>query len=179
MYIYKLEYEGLILYVGKTKNMKNRYYQHCDKKNESCGSRDIPEDMHWTMILLEECEDILATSREQHFFDTLKPLYNKNRPGQTQKEYNRAHLEVHREASRKYDAAHREQRRETYRRHHAANREARNAKKREAMRKYHEANKDAINAKRKERRRIARASSQGDAALTTHLPVEAASSTPL
>jgi excinuclease UvrABC nuclease subunit len=119
MFIYKLEYEGLVLYVGQTKNMKNRYCQHCNKKNKTSGTREIPEDMHWTMVLLEDCEDVLATSREQHFFDTLKPLYNKQRPGQSQREY---------------EAAHSEQRREVMRKYHAANRETRNAKQRERYR---------------------------------------------
>jgi len=116
MFVYKLEYEGLVLYVGRTKDMRNRYYHHCNKKDSSCGSREIPDHMPWTMVLLEECEDVLATSREQHFFDTLKPLYNMNRPGQTHKEYRRAHPEVYREANRKY---------------HAANKDALNAKSRE------------------------------------------------
>ena len=131
MFVYKLEYEGLILYVGKTKNMRNRYYKHCNKKDSSCGSRDIPDNMPWTMTLLEECEDVLAISREQHFFDTLKPLYNKQRPGQTWQEYRRAHQEQHREAYRKYLAAHAEQNRASKRKYHAANRDAINAKRRE------------------------------------------------
>lgn len=144
MFIYMLQNEGLILYVGRTTDFKRRYREHCYRR-DSCGSREIPTDMPWTMALLEECEDVLGASREQYFFDTLKPLYNVRRPGQTQKEY-----------QHKYYAAHPEQRRETLRKYEAANRETRNARKRE-------------------RRRIAHASSQADAALTTHLPVEAAS----
>jgi hypothetical protein len=129
--VYKLEYEGLILYVGKTKDMRNRYYQHCCRENNSCGSRDIPLDMQWKMVLLEECEDVSGASREQFYYDALKPLYNIKRPGQTQKEYRRAHPEVHREVNRKYQAAHPEQRREAYRKYRAANRETLIAKQRE------------------------------------------------
>jgi len=133
MFIYMLQYEGLVLYVGKTKNMKNRYSKHCNRK-DSCGSRNIPDDFHWTMVLLEECEDVLATSREQHFFDTLKPLYNKQRPGQSRREYQRTHPEAHKESCRKWIAAHAEQNREAKRKYHAANRETRNAKQRERVR---------------------------------------------
>lgn len=115
MFVYMLQYEGLILYVGKTTDYKRRYREHCYRR-DSCGSRDIPTDMPWTMALLEECEDVLGTSKEQFYYDSLKPLYNKKRPGQTHAEYQRAHPEVHREASRKF---------------HAANRETCNAKRRE------------------------------------------------
>jgi predicted GIY-YIG superfamily endonuclease len=140
MFIYKLEYEGLVLYVGQTKDMKNRYSKHYNRK-DSCGSRDIPDDFHWTMVLLEDCEDVLATGREQFYYDTLKPLYNIKRPGQTLQEYQRgykaAHPEQRRESSRKYEAAHREQRRESGRRYYEANKEvfaARQRKRREKAR---------------------------------------------
>jgi hypothetical protein len=39
------------------------------------------------MKVLEETTDALGTQREQHFYDTLKPLYNYKRPGQTKKEW--------------------------------------------------------------------------------------------
>jgi len=119
MFIYMLQYEGLVLYVGQTKDMTNRYYKHCDKKSNTSGSRDIPDDFQWSMVLLEECEDVLATSREQHFFDTLKPLYNKNRPGQSRREY-------------LVNCP--EQKRATDRRYYEANRDAINAKRRERAR---------------------------------------------
>ena len=45
--------------------------------------------MEWEIKLLEECEDDIATMREQYYYDTLKPFYNNNRPGQTKKEYKR------------------------------------------------------------------------------------------
>jgi hypothetical protein len=43
--------------------------------------------MDWTMKVLEETTEALGTEREQYFYDTLKPLYNQCRPGQTRKEY--------------------------------------------------------------------------------------------
>ena len=171
MFVYKLEYEGLVLYVGKTKDMRNRYYKHCSRKNHSCGTRDIPLDMPWKMSVLEECEGVMGVSREQFYYDTLKPLYNKYRPGQTNAEWRRLHSEKVRETYRKYDAAHRQQRREYHHKYDAANREQR----REARRKHQAANRETINAKKREKRRIARASSQGDAALITPMLTEAAS----
>jgi len=51
------------------------------------GSRDIPTWIGWEMVLLEECADDLGIAREQHYYDTLKPLYNYKRPGQTASEY--------------------------------------------------------------------------------------------
>jgi predicted GIY-YIG superfamily endonuclease len=119
MFVYKLEYEGLVLYVGQTKDMTNRYYKHSNKKSNRSGSRYIPDDFQWSMVLLEECEDVMGTSREQHFYDTLKPLYNKKRPGQTHAEYLVNCPEQNRASKRKY---------------HAANRDAINAKRREIRR---------------------------------------------
>lgn len=159
MFLYKLECEGLVLYVGKTVDMKERYYKHCCRKDTS-GSREIPHDMVWSMVLLEDCEDILGTSREQYYFDTLKPLYNKCRPGQTQLEYKRSHPE---------------QRREINRRYHEAHRETHNAKSKEGMRRHYAKNKDAINARRRE---IARAKKQLSGVAATQSQEDGASSAP-
>lgn len=156
MFVYKLECEGLVLYVGKTKNMKERYYNHCSRKNR-CGSGEIPNDMVWKMVLLEECEDVVGTSREQYYYDTLKPLYNRCRPGQTNREYKRTHPEKMRENNRRY---------------REANREAHRAWGRESMRRYYDKNRDAINARRRE---IARAKKHLNGALTTQSQEEVAS----
>jgi len=151
VFVYKLEYESLVLYVGRTVDMKRRYREHCRRRGG--GSSEIPADMAWSMILLEECEDALGVTREQNYYDTLKPLYNRNRPGQTDSEYKRAHPEKSREYCRKYDAA---------------NREARNAKRLER----HHANREACNAKRKERYY---AKKQSNAVLATQSQEEVAS----
>jgi len=42
--------------------------------------------MGWEIKLLEEAPDAEAVSREQHYYDTLKPWYNYQRPGNTAKE---------------------------------------------------------------------------------------------
>lgn len=156
VFIYKLECEGLVLYVGRTKNINDRYRKHCTRKDKS-GSREIPEDMIWSMVLLEECEDVLGTTREQYYFDTLKPLYNRQRPGQTNREWHHTHPEKMREACRRYIAA---------------NRETWNAKSKESVRRYRAKNKDAINARQRERR--ARAKTQLSGALATQSQEEVA-----
>ena len=76
----------LVLYVGKTKRLKMRECTHRSKTKNDCSSRHIPDYTDWTMNVLEETTDALGTSREQYFYDTLKPLYNYQRPGQTRQE---------------------------------------------------------------------------------------------
>ena len=48
------------------------------------------------MTLLEECGVEDKGKREQFYYDTLKPLYNIYRPGQTHTEYNRAYRQSER-----------------------------------------------------------------------------------
>ena len=86
MRIYQLECEGLCLYVGQTvKSLVDRARRHRWQGNEAT-SRYIPKDCEWTIQLLEECPDEQGTAREQYYYDTLKPLYNIQRPGQTPEE---------------------------------------------------------------------------------------------
>ena len=85
-FIYALMWGHLVLYVGKTINMKERERGHRSGKDSS-GSRDIPNEYDWIMVLLEECEDALWTTREKYWYDTLHPLYTKCRPGTTAKEW--------------------------------------------------------------------------------------------
>jgi len=75
----------LVLYVGKTKDWKKRERQH--RNGHSQCSKYIQEHPDWTMKVLEETTDALGPQREQYFYDTLDPLYNQCRPGQTRKEY--------------------------------------------------------------------------------------------
>lgn len=174
VFIYKLECEGLVLYVGRTKNINDRYRKHCTRK-DTCGSSEIPHDMIWKMVILEECEDVVGTSREQYYYDTLKPLYNKCRPGQTRREYQRAHPEQKKESNRRYREANREAyrawSREGMRRYRAKNKDANNARNREYCRRYRDKNRDAINARRLE---IARAKKHLNGALTTQSQEEVA-----
>ena len=86
--IYELNYQGLCLYVGKTKQLLYfRGKKHQSKGNTS-NSRNIPDELcPWEIKLLEECDDKDGTAREQHWYDTLMPLYNICRPGNTYEDY--------------------------------------------------------------------------------------------
>jgi len=86
MKIYALMSRQLVLYVGKTKQtLKDREGRHRGRWNEA-HSKYIPDWIDWEIKLLEEVPDDQATTKEQHYYDTLKPLYNRNRPGQTAKD---------------------------------------------------------------------------------------------
>jgi len=97
--IYALVSGQLILYVGKTiVSLKEREINHRVPSNKAC-SKYIPDYVDWTIKLLEEVSDIDSISKEQYYFDTLKPLYNRCRPGQTKKEY--CQTDAYKERNRK------------------------------------------------------------------------------
>ena len=83
-FIYALIDSGLVLYVGKTIDIKERERQHRGGRDSS-GSRDIPKYFDWVMIQLEECD--IWTHRERFWYDKLNPLYNRCRPGTTAKQW--------------------------------------------------------------------------------------------
>jgi len=88
-YIYALMWGELVLYVGHTvQTLRQRANRHRCKKDNRCYSRFIPDDIDWDIVLLEECTTEMALMREQYYYDSLKPLYNKCRPynGLTQNE---------------------------------------------------------------------------------------------
>ena len=80
MYIYALVSGQLILYVGKSKYLKLREEYHRSKKYNDCGSRDIPDYIDWEIIKLEKVIEDISNIRERYYYDTLKPLYNINKP---------------------------------------------------------------------------------------------------
>jgi len=84
--IYALISGQLILYVGQTKNPERREQYHHRNSNK-CASRYIPKWCDWKLVILEEVPDDNALIKEQYYYDTLNPLYNRKRPGQTQREY--------------------------------------------------------------------------------------------
>ena len=55
------------------------------------------------MVTLEQCSVEEGTAREQFWYDTLKPLYNSNRPGQTKTESKAEWCKVNRDAKLAYD----------------------------------------------------------------------------
>ena len=85
IYIYALVSDELVLYVGKTKRLKRREWEH--RNGDSQCSQYVQEYPDWVLKVLEETTAALGTEREQYFYDTLDPLYNQCRPGQTMKEY--------------------------------------------------------------------------------------------
>jgi transketolase C-terminal domain/subunit len=98
--IYELVSDQLCLYVGKTGvSLGERASRHRCKGNTTF-SRHIPDYTEWDIKLIEECDDAVATEREQYWYDTKKPLYNYKRPGQTEKERNKRYRQT--EAGRKY-----------------------------------------------------------------------------
>ena len=80
MYIYALVSGQLILYVGKSKYLKLREEYHRSKKYNDCGSKDIPDYIDWEIKKLEKVTENIANIRERYYYDTLKPLYNINKP---------------------------------------------------------------------------------------------------
>jgi hypothetical protein len=86
-HIYALVSGQLILYVGKTtQTLKKRGQQH-RRKNNRCCSKYIPEYIDWTIRLLETVTPEKSIEKEKYYYDTLKPLYNYQRPGQSKREY--------------------------------------------------------------------------------------------
>lgn len=85
-HIYALVSGQLILYVGSTNKLKKREHWHRYSKYNFTMSKNIPKYIDWTMKLLETVPDEQRIVKEQHYYDILKPFYNKNRPGQTQSE---------------------------------------------------------------------------------------------
>ena len=98
--IYALVSGQLVLYVGRTNNMKQRENYHRGAYNK-CHSKYIPSYIDWNIKLLEEVQDNIGKIKEQYYYDTLKPLYNKCRPNTTNKEAVKKYTNSNRETIRK------------------------------------------------------------------------------
>ena len=80
-YLYALKCEELVLYVGQTTDLGKRFADHI-RRDSKCGSADIPKNMDFYIEVLKYVNTKKeATHNEQFYYDTLKPLYNKYRPG--------------------------------------------------------------------------------------------------
>ena len=153
MFIYGLYSGQLVLYIGKTiVSLKARATNHRSTCNKT-SSRYIPPYIDWEIRLIEECQDAQGTLREQYWYDTLKPLYNICRPGQTKEEYYQS--EARKEAQRRY--AQTEARKEAHRIYHQteARKEARriyqqSEARKEAHRIYYQKKKAKLNLTDKE-----------------------------
>lgn len=82
MWIYALVSGELILYVGQTKSIERRMREHKNKKTGT-GSTDIPAYIDWDLRILEKVLQDEKVVRERYWYDVLKPLYNKIRPGES------------------------------------------------------------------------------------------------
>ena len=124
--IYALVSGQLILYVGKTTmTLRRREVNHRSASNDA-SSKHIPDYIDWTIKLLEEIPNDQSIIKEQYYFDTLKPLYNRCRPGQSiqesqrQSNKKRMHLIVERNKPYQQTDAYKE-----YQKQYRANKKAR------------------------------------------------------
>jgi len=85
--IYALVSGQLVLYVGKTIRTLNARVRNHNSTSNTCQTKYIPDYIDWSIKLLEEVPIDQGTIKEQYWYDTLKPLYNHVRPGQTRDEY--------------------------------------------------------------------------------------------
>ena len=104
--IYALVSGQLVLYVGKTtRTLKQREANHRSSGNDA-SSKHIPDYIDWTIKLLEEVANDQDVIKEQYYFDILKPLYNRCRPGQSvqesQKQSNKKRMHLIVERNKEY-----------------------------------------------------------------------------
>jgi hypothetical protein len=117
-YIYKLcctDIEVKEIYVGSTKNLKNRKCTHKNACNKIGGRaynvfvyqhiRANGGFQNWDMVLLETVRydaraEVLA--RERYWVELLGATLNKVIPGRTKQEYRDAHKEEHRQYDKQY-----------------------------------------------------------------------------
>jgi len=91
MKIYALVSEDEVLYIGKTTcSLKVRKKHHKSKKHNRCHSKNIPSDIVWDIILLEDVEDYNSIEYERFYIDYLEPRYNKLMPGRSGEEYEKS-----------------------------------------------------------------------------------------
>lgn len=83
-YIYKVTNDvNEKIYIGKTsRDVSTRWEEHCKQYNQDTFNRPLYCAMkkygieHFTMELVEECEDSIASSREQFWIDAYNSYYN-------------------------------------------------------------------------------------------------------
>lgn len=70
-------------YVGKTKQLQRRFYEHCRiAKNSTYYRHPLYDSIrsygieNFKLDILEECDDFVADEREKYWISTLKPAYN-------------------------------------------------------------------------------------------------------
>jgi len=123
--IYALACSETVWYVGSTKNPKIRERQH-RLGNEHTTSKNIPKDVVWEFVILEQSEmDYwLRKDTEAFYIQFLEPQCNKQMPGRSDKEsckiWRAANQDRFNENHRNWRAANRDSVNETKRRWRAA-----------------------------------------------------------
>jgi hypothetical protein len=116
VFIYALETDGLIWYVGRTKNIISRKSNHKTRRHKGIGADLIPIEYDFQFKILEECENDIGRMRERHWYDLLKPFNNKCVPGRNRDEAHKLYLANNRDnylkQKREYYKIHREEIRE-------------------------------------------------------------------
>jgi len=80
-YLYALKDDAdNYLYIGKTKNPITREYDHRSYTHNKCGSRDIPKDINWRMVIIDECQEEDVDRLERLYINFFEPTYNRLRP---------------------------------------------------------------------------------------------------
>jgi alpha-amylase/alpha-mannosidase (GH57 family) len=96
-FIYSLETDGVVWYVGHTIAPERRMKEHINKKDVGLtSSKLIPAEYVYDMKILEVCEKTNRFYIERKWYDILKPLCNTRTPRLHQYEIderNRAYME--------------------------------------------------------------------------------------
>lgn len=78
-YLYALRYKKRWLYIGRTVDTQAREKAH-RKRDPSCGSSDIPDNIKWKFVIIDECDESDVDRLEKLYIDFFEPEYNRVRP---------------------------------------------------------------------------------------------------
>lgn len=119
--IYALACSETVWYVGSTTNPKKRECYHRSRSNRTT-SRNIPTDVVWEFVILEQSEmdEWLSKDTEAFYIEFLKPRCNKKMPGRSAKMLRAANRDHYNTYDRNWRAANRDRYNENQHRRRAA-----------------------------------------------------------
>jgi len=80
-YIYALRYKKRWLYIGRTKNPASRESTHRTSTDGKCGSADIPKNIDWKFIIIDDtCDKTNVAYWETYYINMMEPEFNRMRP---------------------------------------------------------------------------------------------------
>ena len=85
-WIYSLETDGFIWYVGSTRQPYQREFQHRGEYAKGVGASQIPSEYDWSFNLLENCPDTQRYEKERYWIEKLSPLLNRKIPAKTKED---------------------------------------------------------------------------------------------